>query len=218
VHVVGEVEIQNVARKTAEGSIADAVNPVERGYKVGPLRRKFRQIDPVPAERSETGLIVATLGDTGPMGDVDPRNRSKKKKKKKKEKRRNAGYNPVTGEEQFVIIDMGANEGVVVGNVLEVVRKGDEYTPKRAFTIPYEDGWPRRVTATVLVVQVQPDTSLAVVTYSSREVERGDHVELRGPGFDTDTDSGSRVRADAHAEGRTDRGKVEGSAGLRIGK
>jgi hypothetical protein len=219
VQVVGEIEIEKVARKTAEGTIADAVNPVERGYKVGPLRRKFRDINPVEAERSEVGLIIATMNSTPPIGALVKKKRKRKSNDKPKKSGRKSTWYPISGEEQFVVVDIGGEEGVKVGNVLEVVRKGDEYTPKRAFQIPYEDGWPRRVTGTVLVVQVQPKTSLGVVTFSRRELERGDHVELRGPGLDDDSDaSGRGLQAEGHAEGRAKDGKVEASGGFKLGK
>jgi len=217
VQVVGEIEIEKVARKTAEGTIADAVNPVERGYKVGPLRRKFRDINPVEAERSEVGLIIATMNSTPPIGSLVKR-KKKESKKPKKSGGKHSWY-PISGEEQFVVVDMGGEDGVKVGNLLEVVRKGDEYTPKRAFKIPYEDGWPRRVTGSILVVQVEPKTSLGVVVFSRRELERGDHVELRGPGLDDDSDAGrSDLQAEGHVEGRAKDGKAEASGGFKLGK
>jgi hypothetical protein len=131
----------------------------------------------------------------------------------------------LAGEEQFVVVSMGEADGVVVGNVLEVVRKGDEYTKKRELPIPYEDGWPRRVIGALVVVQVLPTTSLAISTYSRREFERGDHVELRGPGLDRDgtqADPGPRATRKSktvEASGSTRRGdgKADGKAKVRIG-
>jgi hypothetical protein len=219
VQVVGEIEIEKVARKTAEGTIADAINPIERGYKVGPLRRKFRDINPVEAERSEVGLIIATMNTTPPIGSMVKRKKKKDDNKKAKKSGGRHAWYPISGEEQFVVVDIGGEKGVRVGNVLEVVRKGDEYTPKRTFHIPYEDGWPRRVTGTVLVVQVQPKTALGVVTFSRRELERGDHVELRGPGLDDDSGaSRTGMQAEGRLDGRAEEGKVEASGGFKLGK
>ncbi|MCX4241105.1 LysM peptidoglycan-binding domain-containing protein [Paraliomyxa miuraensis] len=218
VDVMGDVEVETIARNAAEGTVSSAVNPIERGYKVGPLRRRFTRIDPVPADRANSGLVVATLNDTGPIAIKKPRRLRKEKGK---------GDNDVlAGEEQFVIVDLGEGDGVEVGNVLEVVRKGDEYTKKRDFQIPYEDGWPRRVIGALLVVQVLPDTSLAVSIYSRREFERGDHVELRGPGLDRDgtqADPGpapTREGKTLETEGAVQRGngKASGRAGVKIGQ
>src|SRR5688572_7415877 len=72
VQLMSDVEVESIARKAAEGTIYNAVNPVERGYKVGPLRRRFRRVDPEEAERSMTGLIVATLNDSGPIHVEEP--------------------------------------------------------------------------------------------------------------------------------------------------
>lgn len=215
VEVMGDVEIEAIARNAVEGTVASAVNPIERGYKVGPLRRRFNRVDPVPADRAASGLVVATLNDTGPIAISKPR---------RIRNQRGKGDNDVlAGEEQFVVVSLGQADGVQVGNVLEVVRKGDEYTKDRTFAIPYEDGWPRRVIGALLVVQVLPTTSLAVSTYSRREFERGDHVELRGPGLDRDgtqadpgpaaTRQGKTIEADGSV--RRDDGKASGAAGDR---
>jgi hypothetical protein len=168
VQVMGEVEIDSIARKAVEGTVATSYNAIERGYRVGPLRRQYRKVDPVRAEKTAHGRVVATLNSSGPL-------HVKVSKRKGR-----AGDHVLVGEEQFVVVNMGRGTGVKVGNILEVVRKGDEYTKKRVFKIPYEDGWPRRVTAALLVVQVDAEASLAVAIYSRREVERGDHVELHG--------------------------------------
>lgn len=218
VDVMGDVEIETIARNAAEGTVSSAVNPIERGYKVGPLRRRFTRVDPVPADRASSGLVVATLNDTGPISIKKPR---------RIRTQRGKGDNDVlAGEEQFVIVDLGEGDGVEVGNVLEVVRKGDEYSKKRTLEIPYEDGWPRRVIGALLVVQVLPDTSLTLSIFSRREFERGDHVELRGPGLDRDgsqadpgpgaTRDGKTLEADGSV--RRDDGKVEGRAGVKIGR
>ncbi|MEM7153239.1 MAG: LysM domain-containing protein [Myxococcota bacterium] len=218
VEIMGDIEVETIARKTAEGTVSTAVNPIERGYKVGPLRRRFRRIDPIPATRSGGGMVIATLTNTGPISIKNSR---------RSRRLRGRGENDVlAGDQQFVIVDMGESSGVEEGNILEVVRKGDEYTPERAFKLPYEDGWPRRVIGALIVVQVLPTTSLALVTFSRREFERGDHVELRGPGLDragTQADPGNApaprgTTVDAGAEAQRGDGKVEGKAGFQIGR
>lgn len=211
VEIMGDVEVETVARKAAEGTIASAVNPIERGYKVGPLRRRFRRIDPVPAERAGSGIVIATLNNTGPIAIP---------KSRRSRRLRGKGENDVlAGEEQFVIVNLGEAEGVREGNVLEVVRKGDAYTKQRVFNIPYDDGWPRRVLGALVVVQVLPHTSLAMTTFSRREFERGDHVELRGPGLDQaqQQQQSARPGAEGDASVQSDDGRVEGNAGFKIG-
>jgi hypothetical protein len=102
------------------------------------------------------------------------------------------------------------------------VRKGDEYTKKRVFAIPYEDGWPRRVIGALLVVEVQEELSLALSVYSAREFERGDHVELRGRGLGPETeeeqadDDESGVEAEGEVE--VEGGDAKASGGFKLGK
>lgn len=214
VQIMGEMDVSSVARKAAEGVIANALNPVERGYRVGPLRRQFRRVREVEAEQSRTGRIVATLTSTGPV--------VLEREKKRKRKRKKDQHHVLVGEEQFVIIDLGKSSGLEVGNVLEVVRKGDEYTKKRVFKIPYEDGWPRRVIGALVVIQVEDETALAATIYSSREFERGDHVELGGGKKPTATASAGpdrgRIDAEGDARAKSGEGKVEGKASFEIGK
>ncbi len=206
VQLMGEVEVDSVARKAAEGTVMKSLNPVERGYRVGPLRRVFRRIEATEPERSATGEVMATLTGTGPMNV------------KIRKTRRSQPSETLAGEEQFVVVNLGSNDGIKAGNVLEVVRKGDEYTPKRIYNHPYEEGWPRRVVGALLVVEVQPELSLAVSVFSRREIEAGDHVEMRGPGLDDDDENGSGrdgPDADANFE-RSDDG-VKGDAGFKLG-
>jgi hypothetical protein len=229
VQIMSDVEIETVARKAAEGTIHDAVNPVERGYKVGPLRRRYRRVEPEESERSMTGLVIATLNDTAPIYVEEPwslkrhEKRERKRERQEKRKRKKQKY-VLVGEEQFVVVDLGKGDGIEVGNVLEVVRKGDEYTEKRVFKLPYEDGWPRRVVATLLVLEVQPGTALGVTTWSAKEIERGDHVELRGrdlgaggPTEAAPAGQGQGPDADADASVQTGDGKAKAKGGFKIG-
>jgi hypothetical protein len=212
VQIMSEIDVTAVARKAAEGVLANSLNPVERGFRVGPLRRQFRRIERVEAERATTGFVVATLTSTGPVI------LGREKKKKKKRSRKRDRHHVLVGEEQFVIVDLGKSSGIKVGNVLEVVRKGDEYTEKRVFHIPYEDGWPRRVIGTLVVLQVGEDTSLCASAYSAREFERGDHVELGGhPSEDEERSPGGGLNAEASGDAKTGKGKVKGEGQFKIG-
>jgi hypothetical protein len=176
-----------------------------------------------------TGLVIATLNDTAPIYVEEPwslkrhEKRERKRERQEKRKRKKQKY-VLVGEEQFVVVDLGKGDGIEVGNVLEVVRKGDEYTEKRVFKLPYEDGWPRRVVATLLVLEVQPGTALGVTTWSAKEIERGDHVELRGrdlgaggPTEAAPAGQGQGPDADADASVQTGDGKAKAKGGFKIG-
>lgn len=217
VMIAGDVEVESIAREAVEGTIWNAVNPIERGFKAGPLARRFRRVDTVPAETSVVGQVVATLNDTAPIDLKDKRRRRGSAKRKLQ---RGFAGDVMAGQEQFVVINLGKGSGIKAGNIVEVVRKGDQYTPKRIYNIPYEDGWPRRVIGALLVVQVDDATSLAVSIYSRHEFERGDHVELRGPGAEAgetqnDPLGGLNSEADAKVEKGDD--DVKASGGFKLG-
>jgi LysM repeat protein len=206
VQIMGEAQVETVAREAAEGTIVNALNPVERGYRVGPLRRVFRRVDTQEAETSASGLVVATLVSTGPIPI------------KMRRPRRQRDPHVLAGEDMFVVIDLGSKHGVKEGHVLDVVRKGDEYTKKRNWEIPYEDGWPRRVIAKVLAIDVQEGSALCAVVDSRREIERGDHVEQRGRGMprgDDDREDRDRGQVNAEASAQRDGGKAK--AGFSLG-
>lgn len=207
VQIMGEVEVESLARKMAEGTVVNAVNPVERGYRVGPLRRQFKRVDEVESDESAGGVVVATLNDAGPMNV----------RKSSKARYSLLGDHVLVGETQFVVINLGSSDGIETGNMLEVVRKGDEYVAKRSKKrdqIPYEDGWPRRVIGSLVVLQTQPDTALCATVYARREIERGDHVELRG------RDIAGRQKLDDEGDGRRRRrdGNAKGTAEAKGGK
>ena len=207
VQLMGEVEVESVARKAAEGTITKAINPVERGYRVGPLRRSFRRIETKEPKASATGQIVATLTGTGPTNI-----RMRKTK-------RSRASETLAGDQQFVVVNLGATSGVEVGNVLRVVRKGDEYTPKRTFNVPYEDGWPRRVTGALLVVEVQREMVLAAVVFARRELEQGDHVEMQGPELQpSDPVADEGPSASGNASATRDDNSASAEAGFKFGK
>jgi hypothetical protein len=215
VTVVGEVDVESLAPKAAEGTIAFAKHPVERGYRVGALRRTFKRVETKPAEKSSVGIIVATISDAGPIG-----------LKSRKRRKSLLGDHVLVGEGEFVVMDIGTHDGVAVGNVLEVVRKGDEYTKKRILKIPYEKCWPRRVIGAVLVLQAHQETSFGMAVYTRREIERGDHVELRGrrplpedkEKCDEKKSRKSKKKAKADADAEAEDGKAKGSFTVGGGK
>jgi hypothetical protein len=198
VEVVGEVYVREVADKSAAAEIVESVQPVERGQRVGELKTRFTRVAPTANEVTINGLVVETI-----------RNHT------------------ISGESQFLVVNIGAQDGIRRGNTMEVVQKGDAYTPDHRLHQPYDKGHPRRVLAHMLVLQVEGDSALTVVTYSTREIVVGDHVEIVAAGeappdfeaYDAGTRDGRRKKADADASGSvsSDDGSVEASGGLRVG-
>jgi hypothetical protein len=197
VEVVGEVYVREIAEQSAAAEIVESVNPIERGQRVGELKTRFTRVSTAPNEVTINGLVVETFQSQS-----------------------------INGEAQFLIVNLGAEDGIRRGNTIEVVQKGDAYTPDHRLHQPYDKGHPRRVLAHLLVLQVEGDSALTVVTYSTREIVVGDHVEIvaageEPPDFDP-YDAGKRkdrrkLEGDASGSASGDDGSVEASGELKVG-
>lgn len=192
VEVTGEVYVTRVSKKSAEAKIVSSTRPIERGMKVGELRTRFSRVEPVPSDVTDTGLVVDTVRDY-----------------------------ELSGNYHFVISNLGASQGIRRGNVLEVVHKGDAYSKKHKLLTPYEEGHPRRLVGQVLVLEVQAESSIGVVIYSNREIEIGDHIEIRaGEMSETDQpsmDERKGMSGDANLDTQAGDGEVKAEGGFSFG-
>jgi methionine-rich copper-binding protein CopC len=160
VEILGETEVRGVSGKDAPTSkeggpiaktvIVDALNPIERGDRVGPLRRQFKLVEPAADRKNIDGMVVAALRPTR-----------------------------LVGSEMLVFLDKGRDDGVEVGNRFVVVRRGDGYQPLLADVQTEDERYPREVIAEVLVVDVREKTCTGVVTRALKEVQMGDRVQAR---------------------------------------
>lgn len=75
------------------------------------------------------------------------------------------------GEHHMVFIDRGRNQGVQVGNEAIVYRRGDGFTEEY-------DGLPNEPVGRLMIIDVQDETSTAVVVRSFMELGVGDKVEM----------------------------------------
>jgi len=151
VKIVGEVEVISVKEnKRARAVILDSVDVIERGQRVGPLQRQFKNVEPAPAEADVEGTIVADIS-----------------------------ADQLIGARQVVVLDRGAENRLKVGNRLHVVRRGDAYAkvmgPKTNVG-KNDTRYPARSIGEVMVVQTGKRNSIAVVTRSDKEFGVGDHV------------------------------------------
>ncbi len=190
VEVVGEVYVEKVAEKSAEATVVESVRPIERGQRVGELKTRFVRVQPTTNEVSANGLVVETI--------------------------RNAS---ITGERQFVIINLGAEDGIRRGNTLEIVQKGDAYTPDHRLHQPYDKGHPRRVLGRLLVLQLEGNSALTVMTESLQEVVVGDHVEITASGEEASDFEAydSKRRPERSGSASAGDGSAEASGELRVG-
>lgn len=161
VRVFGTVKLRNYDRKKRAGraTIVEALDPIERGYRVAEIPRRFEVVPPVPNRVNREGKIVATLR---------PRD--------------------MIGSEQLVFIDKGSEEGIALGNTLRVIRQGDDWRaslPVRPKNMGArepnaeeleDEEFPVETVALGRVVHTRPHTAAVFVTSAERDVVVGDRV------------------------------------------
>lgn len=171
----GTVKIQafDAQTRVAHGEVIEALDTIERGFKVGPIGRRFYVVPPSQAQVDLRGRVLTAM------------------------------YPHVLmGRDQVVFIDRGENDGIQPGNRLFVVRRGDIWretlltTTTMASTrilmdvpepMAYEatplDGdektFPEETVAELRVIRAHKYSSLALITESNEEVEPGDQVVAR---------------------------------------
>ena len=145
VRVVSYDDQENIAR----GVITESINPIERGHRVGPIRRRYEVIPPVQNQVDIEGHIITALA------PID-----------------------LIGEHNIVFVDRGREDGVLEGNRLfvrrqrDMLREANDEPDARA-------GYPYEVIAELRVVEVRPRTATCIVTRSTTDIRAGDTFEMR---------------------------------------
>jgi hypothetical protein len=165
VRILGTVRVESYDRErhTARATLIEALEPIERGFRVAAIPRRFDVIPPVRADRDLETTVVASL-----VPHV------------------------LLGSDQIVFVPVGENSGLVLGNRMYIVRAGDEWrrtvTALGASTdtmgttehTPSEpEDWPDEVIAEGRVVSLRPESAGLFITRSTRTVEVGDRAQLR---------------------------------------
>ncbi|HEY8431696.1 MAG TPA: LysM peptidoglycan-binding domain-containing protein, partial [Sandaracinaceae bacterium] len=162
VRIYGTVRIGSYdpERRTARATIIEALDPIERGFRVAPMPRQFDLVPPQPADRDLSTRVVATLR---------PRE--------------------LLGEQQIVFVPVGGEDGVRLGNRFFVVRTGDAWRddlPASAPSVgaieappPPPAELPVEIVAEGRVVHVRPHSATLMITRSVREARIGDRAEMR---------------------------------------
>jgi hypothetical protein len=152
VRVLGTVEVASVKQdKKARGVIVEANQEIERGAKVGPLVKQFKNVPPVPAKVDAQGNIVAMLT-----------------------------QDQLIGQGEVVFIDLGRGSGLQVGNRMFVVRRGDALPPQSKDTVGQDNRkFPARSLGEVAIVEVGDKISIGLVTLSVQEMSVGDIVMMQ---------------------------------------
>jgi hypothetical protein len=175
VTIKGTVRVEGFDPKTrvARGQVIESLDAIERGASIGPVGRRFDVVPPVPTRSQMTARILTGL------------------------------YPHVHfGPDQLVFIDRGSDDGLVPGNRLFVLRRGDAWRrtldtagkmtkqtiridvpdPAHYETTPLEGGerdFPEEIVGELRVLRTQKFTSIALVTGSNRELVPGDRAVTR---------------------------------------
>jgi hypothetical protein len=152
VRVLGTVEVVSVKQdKKARAVITEANQEIERGAKVGPLAKTFKNVPPVPAKVDLQANIVAMLT-----------------------------KDQLIGQGEVVFVDVGKGSGIVVGNRMFVVRRGDAKPPQVKDTVGQDDRtFPARSLGEIVIVEVGDKISIGLVTLSVQEMSVGDIVMMQ---------------------------------------
>src|SRR5262249_17836369 len=147
VKVIGEVEVRSVKKgKRARGLITDSVDPIERGLRVGPLQRQFKDVKPTVPTTDLQGTIVAQLF---------------------------AEF--LIGARQVAFIERGPGGGLRLGTRMFVVRRGDAFRERGAGGVPNrgldDRRYPAHAIGEVLIVQAGKQSSVGLVSLSMQEIE-----------------------------------------------
>jgi hypothetical protein len=173
------VQIQGTVRvdqwdakdRVARGQIVETLDAIERGARIGPIRRRFNVVPPVRNESDVSGQVIASVR-----------------------------LHEFFGQNQVVFVDRGAEEGLKVGNRLFVIRHGDAWratlptelaamriaieskSPAEIDRVPHardEGLFPEQVVGELRVLALHPHSSTCLVTQSTREIEFGDAAVAR---------------------------------------
>jgi hypothetical protein len=172
VKIVGTVRIDhfNEKERIARGTITESLEAIERGAKIGPVRRSF---DVVPPKQNRTEVWARVLSSMMPLVFM--------------------------AQNQVVFLDKGSEDGLEPGNRLKILRRGDtwrrhlktasrmardrvrmdtrksvdiETTPLRGD----DQKFPHEVVGELRVLRTEKYSSIALVTDSRRELVAGDRA------------------------------------------
>lgn len=154
VKILGTLEIVSVKKdKRARGVITEAFEEIERGARVGELKRKLMTTPAKAAKVDAAGNIVALVT----RADL-------------------------IGQGEVVFIDLGEATGVEVGNRMFVVRRGDaliQHMEPGSGVGQNDARFPARAIGEIVIVDVGKKVSIGLVTLAVQEMGVGDQVMMQ---------------------------------------
>ena len=150
VRMYGDLVIDALTdRPIASATLTSVVQPVERGYRVGPVFKQFRTVSPRRNEINTTGRVIAA---------IEP--------------------NILIAQNMFVVLNRGSRHGVELGNRFVIIRQGDGYRPRMENWTDMDHRFPPDTIAELLAVDVREETSMAWVVRGNRDIRVGDVANL----------------------------------------
>lgn len=152
VRVIGTLEVVSVKQdKRARGVILQANREIQRGAKVGPLIKTYKNVPPVLPTVDAQGPIVGLIA-----------------------------HDELIGDGELVFVGVTKKQGVQVGNRMFVVRRGDAMPPKMSANVGQDDRrFPARALGEIVIVEVGENVSIGLVTLSVQEMAIGDTVMMQ---------------------------------------
>lgn len=161
IRVLGTVRYEGDDPETGvgKGTIVEAYEPIERGYRLALGATAFEIVEPRLADVEVEAKIVSSL-----MG------------------------RSVIGAEQLVFIDKGAEDGVQKGHEYLILHAGDRYREQIGVRrdmgdavprAPQPSDYPYEVSAEAIVVDVREKTATLAIMHSSFDVRIGDVARSR---------------------------------------
>jgi len=165
VRILGVIRLQDYDqdREMGRGTITEALDPIERGYHLAPIPRRFDMVPPRENAQEVVAEVVAAL---------EPRE--------------------LSANAQVVFVNKGSNDGVQVGNRFFFVRQGDQWrnaelssagghgeTVEDAPEPDDTDEYLPEVVAEGRVVSVREATAAVFITGATDSITIGDQAEMR---------------------------------------
>jgi LysM repeat protein len=172
VKIYGTVRVDGWDKNTrvARTTLIESLDPVERGFQVGPVGRRFDVVPPVAATENVEARLIA---------GVYP--------------------HLIFGQNQLVFIDKGKEDKLMTGNRLRVIRRGDTWSrqlttanrhartrvelgspdlPKPEVTPIYGDDeqFPDEVVGELVVLRTEDYSAICLVTEATGGLEPGDRA------------------------------------------
>lgn len=172
VKIYGTVRVDgwDQENRVAKGTLIESIDIIERGFKVGPVGRRFDVVSPRPATEDVEARILTSLHP-----------------------------HVYFGKDQLVFIDKGSEDGLVSGNRLRALRRGDTWrrnlttanhharmrvemgspeVPKPETTPIHgdDDIFPDEVVGELTVLRTEEYSSICMVTGSTRGLQLGERV------------------------------------------